>query len=101
MGASKTPSLYHHLVAEGCRRFSWPKTSAPYPPSRPDAPRAANERNPRWSRWKRPWRTLPTWRPLNFVLQIFGTFAAEMVASDFQYGCLLQNLANELPAQPA
>src|SRR5438128_486109 len=50
----------------------------------------ANERNPQWSRRKRPWRTLPTWRPLNFVLQIFGTFAAEMVASDFQYGCLLQ-----------
>jgi TetR/AcrR family transcriptional regulator, lmrAB and yxaGH operons repressor len=35
---------------------------------------------------------------LKFVQQIFGTFAAEMVASDFQYGCLMQNLANELPA---
>ncbi|CAG9252463.1 TetR family transcriptional regulator [Paraburkholderia unamae] len=34
---------------------------------------------------------------LNFVRQIFRTFAAEMVASDFQYGCLMQNLANELP----
>ena len=38
---------------------------------------------------------------LNFVHQIFGTFAAEMVASDFQYGCLMQNLANELPALDA
>lgn len=37
----------------------------------------------------------------NFVRQIFGTFAAEMVASDFQYGCLMQNLANELPALDA
>jgi len=37
----------------------------------------------------------------NFVHQIFGTFAAEMVASDFQYGCLMQNLANELPALDA
>ncbi|UJD92664.1 TetR/AcrR family transcriptional regulator (plasmid) [Rahnella aquatilis] len=35
---------------------------------------------------------------LNFVQQLFKTFAAEMVASDFQYGCLMQNLANELPA---
>ncbi|MBC9878025.1 TetR/AcrR family transcriptional regulator [Bradyrhizobium sp. INPA01-394B] len=35
---------------------------------------------------------------LNFVREIFRTFAAEMVASDFQYGCLMQNLANELPA---
>lgn len=35
---------------------------------------------------------------VKFVRQIFGTFAAEMVASDFQYGCLMQNLANELPA---
>ncbi|WP_443678647.1 TetR/AcrR family transcriptional regulator [Paraburkholderia unamae] len=34
----------------------------------------------------------------NFVRQIFRTFATEMVASDFQYGCLMQNLANELPA---
>ena len=38
---------------------------------------------------------------LNFVHQIFRTFAAEMVASDFQYGCLMQNLANELPALDA
>lgn len=38
---------------------------------------------------------------LNFVHQIFSTFAAEMVASDFQYGCLMQNLANELPALDA
>jgi AcrR family transcriptional regulator len=37
----------------------------------------------------------------NFVRQIFRTFAAEMVASDFQYGCLMQNLANELPALDA
>lgn len=33
-----------------------------------------------------------------FVRQLFGTFAAEMVESNFQYGCLMQNLANELPA---
>lgn len=33
----------------------------------------------------------------NFVQKIFATFAAEMVASDFQFGCLMQNLANELP----
>lgn len=38
---------------------------------------------------------------LKFVRQIFSTFAAEMVASDFQYGCLMQNLANELPALDA
>lgn len=38
---------------------------------------------------------------LNFVHQIFSTFAAEMVASAFQYGCLMQNLANELPALDA
>ncbi len=38
---------------------------------------------------------------LSFVHRIFGTFAAEMVASDFQYGCLMQNLANELPALDA
>jgi TetR/AcrR family transcriptional regulator, lmrAB and yxaGH operons repressor len=35
---------------------------------------------------------------LSFVHRIFGAFAAEMVACDFQYGCLMQNLANELPA---
>lgn len=38
---------------------------------------------------------------LKFVHQIFDAFAAEMVASDFQYGCLMQNLANELPALDA
>ncbi len=38
---------------------------------------------------------------LTFVHQIFSTFAAEMVASDFRYGCLMQNLANELPALDA
>jgi TetR/AcrR family transcriptional repressor of lmrAB and yxaGH operons len=38
---------------------------------------------------------------LSFVHQLFRTFAAEMVASDFQYGCLMQNLANELPALDA
>jgi TetR/AcrR family transcriptional repressor of lmrAB and yxaGH operons len=38
---------------------------------------------------------------LKFIRRIFGTFAAEMVASDFQYGCLMQNLANELPALDA
>jgi AcrR family transcriptional regulator len=35
---------------------------------------------------------------LEFVHRIFHTFAAEMVASEFQYGCLMQNLANELPS---
>ncbi|ACI52574.1 transcriptional regulator, TetR family [Gluconacetobacter diazotrophicus PA1 5] len=38
---------------------------------------------------------------LNFVRQLFSAFAAEMVAADFQYGCLMQNLANELPALDA
>ncbi|WP_428682091.1 TetR/AcrR family transcriptional regulator [Reyranella sp.] len=38
---------------------------------------------------------------VKFVRHIFSTFAAEMVASDFQYGCLMQNLANELPALEA
>ena len=38
---------------------------------------------------------------LSFVYKIFGAFAAEMVASDFEYGCLMQNLANELPALDA
>ena len=37
----------------------------------------------------------------HFVQQLFDTFAAEMIASDFQYGCLMQNLANELPALDA
>jgi len=36
-----------------------------------------------------------------FVHQIFDTFAGEMVATEFQYGCLMQNLANELPALDA
>ncbi|HEX7687912.1 MAG TPA: TetR/AcrR family transcriptional regulator [Burkholderiaceae bacterium] len=36
-----------------------------------------------------------------FVRQVFDTFAREMVATDFQYGCLMQNLANELPALDA
>jgi TetR/AcrR family transcriptional regulator, lmrAB and yxaGH operons repressor len=35
---------------------------------------------------------------LAFVDQVFDAFAQEMVATDFQYGCLMQNLANELPA---
>jgi len=38
---------------------------------------------------------------LKFVHQIFDAFAAEMVSTDFQYGCLMQNLANELPALDA
>jgi AcrR family transcriptional regulator len=38
---------------------------------------------------------------LKFVHKIFSAFAAEMVATDFQYGCLMQNLANELPALDA
>lgn len=42
-----------------------------------------------------------TGNALDFVQQIFATFAAEMVATDFQYGCLMQNLANELPALDA
>jgi TetR/AcrR family transcriptional repressor of lmrAB and yxaGH operons len=33
-----------------------------------------------------------------FVRQVFSGFAAEMVASNFEYGCLMQNLANELPS---
>lgn len=36
-----------------------------------------------------------------FVQQIFRAFASEMVESNFQYGCLMQNLANELPALDA
>jgi AcrR family transcriptional regulator len=36
-----------------------------------------------------------------FIKQIFGAIAAEMIASDFQYGCLMQNLANELSALDA
>lgn len=38
---------------------------------------------------------------LDFVHRLFETFAAEMIATDFQYGCLMQNLANELPALDA
>ena len=34
----------------------------------------------------------------SFIRQLFDTFGAEMVATDFQFGCLMQNLANELPA---
>jgi TetR/AcrR family transcriptional repressor of lmrAB and yxaGH operons len=36
-----------------------------------------------------------------FVRELFRVFAAEMVDADFQYGCLMQNLANELPALDA
>ncbi len=36
-----------------------------------------------------------------FINRLFDAFAADMVASDFQYGCLMQNLANELPALDA
>ena len=38
---------------------------------------------------------------LKFVHELFSSFAAEMIATDFQYGCLMQNLANELPALDA
>ena len=38
---------------------------------------------------------------LDFVNRLFEAFAADMVASDFQYGCLMQNLANELPSLDA
>lgn len=38
---------------------------------------------------------------LGFAQRLFDSFAADMVASDFQYGCLMQNLANELPALDA
>lgn len=37
----------------------------------------------------------------SFVQRLFGSFADDMVATDFQYGCLMQNLANELPALDA
>lgn len=36
--------------------------------------------------------------PVAFVRRLFSAFAADMVATDFQYGCLMQNLANELPS---
>lgn len=35
---------------------------------------------------------------LGFTHRLCDAFAADMVASNFQYGCLMQNLANELPA---
>jgi TetR/AcrR family transcriptional repressor of lmrAB and yxaGH operons len=35
---------------------------------------------------------------LSFVHRLFDAFADDMIASDFQYGCLMQNLANELPS---
>ena len=37
----------------------------------------------------------------NFFDQVFAAGAAEMIADDFQYGCLMQNLANELPTLDA
>lgn len=37
----------------------------------------------------------------SFAQRLFDRFAEEMVATDFQYGCLMQNLANELPALDA
>ncbi|WP_063673518.1 TetR/AcrR family transcriptional regulator [Dyella thiooxydans] len=33
-----------------------------------------------------------------FIRELFKVFAAEMAATDYQYGCLMQNLANELPS---
>lgn len=36
-----------------------------------------------------------------FVLRLFEAFSAEMRGSDFRYGCLMQNLANELAALDA
>ena len=44
---------------------------------------------------------LTTGDALAFVDAILDAFAQEMVATDFQYGCLMQNLANELPALDA
>jgi AcrR family transcriptional regulator len=38
---------------------------------------------------------------LSFVHNLCDAFAAEMIATDFQYGCLMQNLANELPSLDA
>ncbi|MET3900325.1 TetR/AcrR family transcriptional repressor of lmrAB and yxaGH operons [Devosia sp. UYZn731] len=35
---------------------------------------------------------------LSFVHRLCDAFAEEMIASNFQYGCLMQNLANELPS---
>lgn len=37
----------------------------------------------------------------NFFKQIFRAVAAEMIADDYQYGCLMQNLVNELSALDA
>ena len=42
-----------------------------------------------------------TGNALEFVNRLFEAFAADMVASDFKYGCLMQNLANELPSLDA
>jgi TetR/AcrR family transcriptional repressor of lmrAB and yxaGH operons len=36
-----------------------------------------------------------------FFNQIFGAIAAEMIADDYQYGCLMQNLVSELSALDA
>jgi len=33
-----------------------------------------------------------------FVRELFTVFATEMATTDYQYGCLMQNLANELPS---
>lgn len=38
---------------------------------------------------------------IKFVKNLFKTFANEMVSTNFEYGCLMQNLANELPALDA
>jgi TetR/AcrR family transcriptional regulator, lmrAB and yxaGH operons repressor len=38
---------------------------------------------------------------LAFVKQLCSAAAADMAASDFQYGCLMQNLANELAGMDA
>ncbi len=39
--------------------------------------------------------------PQQFVIRLFKAFADEMRASDFRYGCLMQNLANELATMDA
>ena len=38
---------------------------------------------------------------LGFTHRLCDAFAADMIASNFQYGCLMQNLANELPSLDA
>ena len=38
---------------------------------------------------------------VGFTHRLCDAFAADMVASNFQYGCLMQNLANELPSLDA